>query len=63
MDLNGRQVCRSAGCCVCTRQYASGLAELYNGSAIRTTQTRKAQAQKEDDAEQAELDLNSGSLF
>lgn len=32
-------------------------------SAIRTTHTGKAQAQREDDAEQATLDLNSGSLF
>lgn len=58
MDLNGRQVWRSAGCCVCTRQYASGLADRYNGSAIRSTQTGKAQAQREDDAERAELDFN-----
>lgn len=46
-----------------TRQYASGLAECYNGSAIRTTQTGKGQAQREEDAEQGELDLNSGNLF
>ncbi|TMS21169.1 Protein quaking-A, partial [Larimichthys crocea] len=62
MDLNGRQVWRSAGCCVCTRQYASGLADRYNGSAIRSTQTGKAQAQREDDAERAELDFNPWKL-
>lgn len=61
MDLNGRQVWRSAGCCVCTRQYASGLAERYNGNTIRTTQRGKTQ--REDDAAQAELVLNSESLF
>lgn len=52
MDLNGRQVCRSAGCCVCTRQYASGLAECYHGSPIRTIETGKAHAQR-DEEEQA----------
>lgn len=55
MDFNGSQVWQSAGCCVCTRQYASGLAECYNGSTIRATQTEKAQ--KQDDAEQAKLDF------
>lgn len=30
---------------------------------IRTTRTGKGQAQREEDAEQGELDLNSGSLF
>lgn len=55
MDFNGSQVWQSAGCCVCTRQYASGLAECYNGSAIRATQAEKAS--KEDDVEQAKLDF------
>lgn len=32
MGLIGRQVWWSAGCCVCTRQYASVLAECYSGS-------------------------------
>lgn len=37
------------------------LAERYSGSTIRATQTGKAH--REDDAEQAELHLNSASLF
>lgn len=37
------------------------LGRVYNGSTIRTTQSGKAQ--KEDGAEQAEVDLHSKSVF
>lgn len=52
MDLNGCQAWRSVGCCVCTHQYASGLAERSMAAPSEPLSLeRHTEREREDDAE------------